>query len=85
VFKRTAAQLRSKVGKLIKKRMSFFKRKVPVGDQYPYQIHDPFIVLGEDTGYENLYLVGDNWQDFPEKPIIIVLGCNDWKFGFVAD
>ena len=85
MFKRTAAQLRSKVGKLIKKRMSFFKRKVPVGDQYPYQIHDPFIVLGEDTGYENLYLVGDNWQDFPEKPIIIVLGCNDWKFGFVAD
>lgn len=63
----------------------FWKKKVPVGKQYTYIVHDPFEVLGFGTGYEKLYLVGDNWLDHPEKPIAIVIGCNDWKFGFIAD
>lgn len=63
----------------------FWKKKIPVGKQYSYIVHDPFEVLGFDTGFEKLYLVGDNWVDCPEKPVAIVIGCNDWKFGFIAD
>ena len=65
--------------------IDFWRRKTPVGDKYPFEIHTPFSIFGDEkTGYEKLYLVGDNWQDTPEKPIAVVLGCNDWKFGFVA-
>lgn len=63
----------------------FWKKKLPMGEQYEYVICDPFEVLGFDTGYEKLYLVGDNWLSAPNKPIVVAIGFNDWKFGFVAD
>ncbi|TCB52219.1 capsular polysaccharide export protein, LipB/KpsS family [Acinetobacter terrestris] len=69
----------------VKRTTGFWEKKLPVGKKYSYIVHDPFEVLGFDTGYEKLYLVGDNWIDHPEKPIAIVIGCNDWKFGFIAD
>lgn len=64
----------------------FWRKKTPVSETYSYKVHDPFEVIGEDTlGFEKLYLVGDNWKECPEKPVAIIIGCNDWKYGFIAD
>lgn len=64
----------------------FWKKKIPKGETYSYDVHDPFEVFGDDTlGFEKFYLVGENWVNNSEKDIVIVLGCNDWKFGFIAD
>lgn len=62
-----------------------FKKKKPISDKYPYITHDPFSVLGESSGYESLYLVGDRWIDEQKKPIALGVGFNDWKLGFIAD
>lgn len=63
-----------------------FNKKIPKGDKYPYNIYDSSLVFeNENTGYEKFYLVGDNWLYEKNKPIAIILGCNDWKFGFIAD
>ncbi|WP_261845147.1 capsular polysaccharide export protein, LipB/KpsS family [Aliamphritea ceti] len=62
----------------------FFKKKTPKSDSYPYDVYHPYDVLGEKSGYEGFYLVGENWIDFPEKPIALCWGFNDWKLGFVA-
>lgn len=64
----------------------FWKRKKPTSKCYPFEVHDPFLVLEDSlSGYESFYLVGDNWIDKPELDIVLVLGCNDWKFGFIAE
>ncbi|MEP4558968.1 hypothetical protein [Cobetia amphilecti] len=63
----------------------FLKKKIPRSDKYPFEVHDPELVVGEGAGYEKLYLVGDNWIDDPELPIVVAVGCNDWKLGFVSD
>ncbi|WP_448546850.1 capsular polysaccharide export protein, LipB/KpsS family [Thalassotalea fusca] len=63
----------------------FYSKKVPKGTEYDYFIHDSFNVLGENSGYEQLYLVGDNWKSVPEKPIALMVGFNDWKLGFSAN
>ncbi|PXY00351.1 capsular polysaccharide export protein, LipB/KpsS family [Halomonas sp. LBP4] len=86
MFFRNKSPLDKKALNYIDLKVKFFlSKKHPVGDKYPYEVQDPYKVLGEGTGYENLHLVGDNWIDNPEFPIITVIGCNDWKFGFVAD
>jgi capsular polysaccharide export protein len=64
---------------------TFFKKKTPKGDQFPYRVHDDYTILGEGSGYERFYLVGRNWEEKKDAPIAIVLGCNDWKFGFIAE
>ena len=69
----------------LKRIKSFWNKKVPLSKGYEFSVHDPFEVLGEDSGYEKLYLVGDNWTKEPHKPIAIAVGFNDWKFGFTAD
>ncbi|ENV10551.1 hypothetical protein F966_00315 [Acinetobacter higginsii] len=64
----------------------FWKKKKPSSEKYPFVIHDPFELFGDEIGgFEKLYLVGDNWVDNRDKPIIVVAGCTDWKFGFIAD
>ncbi|MDI4652867.1 MULTISPECIES: hypothetical protein [Pseudoalteromonas] len=63
----------------------FYSKKVPKGTEYDYFVHDSYKVLGENSGYEKLYLVGDNWQNEQEKPIALMVGFNDWKLGFSAD
>lgn len=68
-----------------KRNKNFWSKKIPKGKDYAYIVHDPFEILGEDSGFEKLYLVGDSWLDNPEKPIAVVVGCNDWKFGFIAE
>lgn len=68
------------------RQQKFWHKKKPFSENYSFQIHDPFEIFGEDTkGFEKLYLVGDNWIENPDKPIAIIIGCNDWKFGFIAD
>jgi len=69
----------------LKRIKSFWNKKVPLSKGYEFNVHDPFEVLGEDSGYEKLYLIGDNWINEPHKPIAIAIGFNDWKFGFTAD
>ncbi len=69
----------------LKRIRKYWKRKNPVGKNYPYHVHDPFELMGEDSGYEEFYLVGDSWLENPESPIIVAIGFNNWKFGFVAD
>jgi capsular polysaccharide export protein len=64
---------------------SFFKKKKPQSKNYPYQILDPYHVVGEQSGFENFYLVGDNWQSEDKKPIAILWKFNDWKLGFSSD
>lgn len=66
------------------KQRKVFKRKTPTGDKYPFDVIDPYRIFDEDSGYESLYLVGDNWLD-TEKPIALLFGFNSWKFGFIAD
>lgn len=63
----------------------FLKKNPRNNPHYHYTIHDPFLIFGNGSGYENFYLVGQNWIDNSDKPIAILLGCNDWKFGFIAD
>ncbi|TCB52216.1 capsular polysaccharide export protein, LipB/KpsS family [Acinetobacter terrestris] len=68
------------------RQQKFWHKKKPFSENYSFQIHEPFEIFGEDTkGFEKLYLVGDNWTENPDKPIAIIIGCNDWKFGFIAD
>lgn len=68
-----------------KRTKNHWKKKVPKGKEYFYTVHDPYEIFGENSGYEKLYLVGDNWIQATEKPIAIAIGFNDWKFGFIAD
>ncbi|MCH1782993.1 hypothetical protein [Psychrobacter glaciei] len=62
-----------------------WKKKIPKGKEHFYTVHDPYEIFGEGSGYEQFYLVGDNWTEATDKPIAIAIGFNDWKFGFIAD
>lgn len=65
---------------------SYFNKKKPESDTYPFKTYDPYSIFKtENSGYENLHLVGDAWLDHPDSPIILVIGCNNWKMGFIAD
>lgn len=68
-----------------KRTKDHWKKKIPKGKEYFYTVHDPYEIFGENSGYEKLYLVGDNWIQAKDKPIAIAIGFNDWKFGFIAD
>jgi len=54
--------------------LDFWKRKIPTGDKYSYKVHDALDVMGADSGFEDFYLVGDNWLHSKKKPIVIVIG-----------
>lgn len=83
IFKKSAQQnLFIYFSKRIK---GFWKKKQLLGKNYSFKTYDPFDIFGEDSGFEQFYLVGDNWVDKPHAPIIIAVGFNDWKFGFIAD
>lgn len=70
----------------MEKTKNFFNKKRPVGDNYPYHVADPYMVFGGDTAYTKTYLVGRNWrQSADSKPIALMIGFNDWKYGFVSD
>lgn len=63
----------------------FLNKKKPKSESYPYAIHDPDLLLGEGSGFESFYLVGNNWLDNITAPIALCYGFNDWKLGFVAE
>ena len=70
----------------LKKYHDFYKKKIPFSEKYPFTVHDPYLVVGEKSGYEKLYLVGENWlEEKGKKPIALMVGFNDWKFGFTSD
>lgn len=82
--------LLKKVKTLISKILPIHKnREGDVGYQkfsYEYIIYPYSEIFGEkQNGYNNFFLIGDNWLDCKEKPIAIVFGCNKWKYGFIAD
>ncbi len=64
----------------------FYNKKTPKSDKYPFSIIDPFSIFLKISGYERFYLVGNNWlEKNSPKPIAMLWGFNDWKFGFVSD
>jgi capsular polysaccharide export protein len=67
-----------------KKHKLYFQNKKPKAVNYTYKTHDPYHIFGENSGYEKLYLIGDNWLS-SDKPIVLLWGFNDWKLGFVSD
>lgn len=63
----------------------FFRKKKPATPAYPFRIVDPYEVFGEDAGRVKFTLIGDNWLNGSEKPIVFLWGFNNWKWGFIAD
>ncbi len=63
----------------------FFRKKKPNAAEYPYVVHDPYEVFGDDAHFGDFNLVGRNWTDGTEKPVALLWGFNNWKWGFVAD
>jgi capsular polysaccharide export protein len=54
--------------------------------KYPYELIDPRTLSEPVSGLDNFFLVGDSWrQSETEKPIVLLVGFNDWKYGFIAD
>lgn len=57
------------------------------GIEYSYKFHHPNMVDASDKALlrEDLFLVGSNWVDGNNKPIALLWGFNDWKWGFVSE
>lgn len=65
---------------------NFYSKKIPNSENYPYQIHDPYLVFEEGKDYEELFFVGENWlENNSSKPIALMIGFNNWKYGFITD
>eukprot|EP00831_Metopus_contortus_P017635 TRINITY_DN17450_c0_g1_i3.p3 TRINITY_DN17450_c0_g1~~TRINITY_DN17450_c0_g1_i3.p3 ORF type:complete len:115 (+),score=17.80 TRINITY_DN17450_c0_g1_i3:169-513(+) len=48
--------------------------------------YSPYTVFQDAEGYEKLFIVGDNWlEKDSQKPIALMVGFNNWKYGFTAD
>lgn len=60
-----------------------FKRKKKEY-KYPYRVYSPFEIGLAEQGLDDFYLVGKNWLN-TNLPVIVAVGCNDWKLGFLAD
>src|SRR5690554_6868482 len=52
---------------------------------YPYVEEVRELVAPESKYLDDFCLVGENWKNKPDAPILPVFGCNDWKYGFLAD
>ncbi len=64
----------------------FFKKKKPFSEAYPFTVIDPFDVFGEENLFGDFNLVGDDWRDKnSDKPVALLWGFNNWKWGFVSD
>lgn len=63
----------------------FFKKKVPVSENYPFTLIDPFEIFGEENPYGDFNLLGEDWRDKSNsKPVAIFWGFNNWKWGFAS-
>ncbi|NNH18167.1 hypothetical protein HLB01_03845 [Bordetella trematum] len=68
-------------------RDKFFSRKKKGNDlTYPCKVIDPYLIFGEEMPKCKFSLVGDNWLNTnSSKPVAILWGFNDWKWGFISD
>lgn len=78
---------RSKINEIFKLRdLVFFRKKTNDSEKYPYKTIDPFLVFGEENLSESFNLVGKEWSNpIAKKPVAILWGFNNWKWGFVSD
>lgn len=67
------------------KKKNYLNKKIPKSEEYPYEIHDPYLVTQNGDLYKKFYLVGNNWLNDNHNDLVVVLGCNDWKFGFISE
>jgi capsular polysaccharide export protein len=79
--------LRYAVNQLFAIRNLFFSRNKETSSiNYPYELIDPYLVFGEDMVKCAFSLVGQNWLDMKSnRPVALLLGFNQWKWGFVKD
>ncbi|WP_186400633.1 hypothetical protein [Stappia sp. P2PMeth1] len=77
----------SKAHEYLRMRLILFKKQTNAEQAaYPYDLVDPFTLPEPNSGLENLFLVGSNWRRTDtKKPIALLVGVNDWKYGFMAD
>lgn len=67
------------------RKRTWFNRKDISNSPYRTKVIDPEIIFGPGTGYEEFFLIGDAWVSDDKLPIILIIGCNDWKYGFVVE
>lgn len=63
----------------------FFRKKKVQAKDYPFVVHDPYEIFGPDVKFGDFSLVGDNWINGTGKPVALLWGFNNWKWGFVAE
>jgi capsular polysaccharide export protein len=64
----------------------FFNKKKATSLTYPFTVIDPFDVFGTENLVGDFNLVGDEWRNkYSEKPVALLWGFNNWKWGFVSD
>lgn len=65
--------------------LAFHRNKTPSSDCYPFVVHNPASLKGVPSTLGEFYLVGRNWKENSELPILLAFGFNDWKLGFVVE
>lgn len=86
LIRNKSARLRNKITLFFEtKQKVFFNKKTPCSESYSYKILDPYSIFGEHSGFENFYLIGENWQRQDKRPIALLFQFNDWKLGFTSD
>lgn len=80
--------LRSRLSYRFQSYREFFAKRIPSAEHYPFEVEDPVAVFGDRNAYRHFTLVGKNWHETDpsaQKPIAVLFGFNDWKYGFAAD
>ncbi|GMN90428.1 capsular polysaccharide export protein, LipB/KpsS family [Francisella sciaenopsi] len=84
VLNKSHHRLKNKIAKATYAHLKRSTVKSGWDHQYPYKIHPPVSIFGKSQRYDKFILVGDSWND-KNKPIALMIGFNDWKYGFIAD
>jgi capsular polysaccharide export protein len=63
----------------------FFRKKKLKPAPFPYHVHDPYLIFGDAAKFGDFSLVGDNWVNGTDKPVALLWGFNNWKWGFTVD
>lgn len=63
----------------------FFRKKKIHAKDYQFFVHDPYEIFGPNVKFGDFSLVGDNWINGTDKPVALLWGFNNWKWGFVAE
>lgn len=65
--------------------LNFFRRRIPQGEQYEYEVHFAPTLKNVPSKLSRFFLVGKAWKKTPEAPVALAFGFNDWKYGFITD